>query len=135
MNGVEVRPHIAFAPVDPLDPTLQAWVRTLKARNPHFAHAHDSGPGTWLGLYGNESLLSAIGYTWNADNSVLIEYIVCRPSRAGRWALFAIMLTLKKILKGRRIVWFTQNDNPRMKRLYHILGATPVATMYELQEA
>lgn len=135
MNGVEVRPHLKVATVDPLDETLQGWVRKLRDRNPHFAHAHDSGPGTWLGLYGNESLLAAIGYTWNADNSVLIEYVVCRPNKPGRWALFAVMLMLKKILRGRRIVWFTQNNNHRMHKMFHILGAAPVATMYELQEA
>lgn len=126
---------VSAAQVPHDDPRLRCWVAKLRDRAPHFSHANEHEPGSWIGMYAGERLLCAYGYTLCVDGTVMIDYAVCEPTKAGRFALQALGLALKQMWHGRRIRFFTELANKKMRRVFeNVFGARPVALLYEIFE-
>lgn len=124
---------IAVASVPHDDARLRCWVSKLRSRVPHFSHANDHQPGAWIGAYLRGRLVCAYGYTFCHDGTILIDYAVCEPTRAGRVCLEAMGLILKKTWAGRPIRFFTELSNRKMRKIFeHKFGAKPVALLYEV---
>jgi hypothetical protein len=85
----------------------------------------------WLGLYLGPRLLSAMGYLFYSDGTVLVQMAVCEPSRGGRVALDAIIGLCRSMWSGRRVLWFSEIANRKMARVFKGVGASPVAAMWE----
>jgi len=124
--------RVAFREVSSSDPTVAAWAQRLLAQSPHFSHASDYLPGAWLGLYVEDRLLSAYGYTHCKNGVVAVEYALCEPSKAGRVALEALTLTCCDLWKGRVVRFHCEIANRKIRKLVERLGAKPVAYMYEI---
>jgi hypothetical protein len=120
------------APVDPNDPLLRWWVAQLKARCPHFSHASELQTGSWYGLYVAGRLRAAMGFTYCTDRTIMVEYVVCEPSKAGRASMIVLMSALKEQWRENNIRFFCEVDNKKMRRITEALGAKPVAVMYQI---
>jgi hypothetical protein len=117
------------------DPLLASWVAKLRSRAPHFSHANDHQPGSWIGMYAGSRLLTAYGYTYCMDGTVLVDYAVCEPTKAGRVAMQTLGLVLVQTWKGRPIRFFTEIANRKMRRLFEgVFGAKPSALLYEVYD-
>jgi hypothetical protein len=104
----------------------------FKTQAPHFSHALDYSPGTWLGLFSGERLLSAYGYSLCVDGTIAVEYALCEPSRAGRVALEYLTRTMYDTWRGKIVRFHCEKGNRKMRRVVERLGAKPVAFMYEV---
>lgn len=128
------------APVDPYDITLLRWRDTLRERCPHFSqNANGEQPGVWFGLYvrtkdeADARLRAVIGFTYCINQVVLIDAIMCEPSKVGRASLAVLMATLREQWRSSWTVrFFCERDNRKMRRMVEALDARPVALMYEI---
>ncbi len=114
------------------DPRILAWLDRFVPQVPHFSHALDYSSGSWLGLFVNERLLSAFGYTYCKNDVVCIEYALCEPSKAGRIGLDALMRTLRQTFSDKTLRFHCEISNLKIRRMVEALGAKPVAYLYEL---
>ncbi len=126
---------ISCAPISADDPLLTKWVDKLFEQSPQFRHVSPSQRAkNWLGLYsdGGTRLLCAVGYIflWNGD--VFVQAAVCRPNKAGRVALTALLLLCRREWAGRRCLWETAVPNRKFNRIALALGAHASAIQWEV---
>lgn len=131
MTALQVSRFAEFGDVRADDPVLQTWLKTMRARTPHFAHEDD--PQHWVGIRVGGTLLAAMAYIMYADGTVLIQALLCAPRKAGRVAVEALWQLMKRLWEGRRIIFFTATDNRKMLRaIPDLTTARPVATLFEI---
>jgi hypothetical protein len=129
---MQVSNRLACRELDLSDPELRGWVRKMQGRMPQALR--DISPGTWLGLYYEDRLFSAMRYVHRADGSVFIDGLVCHPSKLGRQYAVALWLTLRALWGGRTIVFCVSLTNRKMlKALQQYTNAHPVAAVFEME--
>lgn len=126
-------PRLYGAPVPPDDPLVRAWLRKLHEQNPHFSHGADTQPGFWYGLYVLGTLRSVIGFTYCPGNVVMVEYVMCEPSKAGYATMRILLAGMREQWKSMTIRCYCESVNMRIRRIIEGLGARPVALMYEVE--
>lgn len=111
---------------------LDRWYAKARHQNKAFSHI-ERDPAQWVGLFEEERLLSAYGFTQFNDGTICLDAALCEPSKVGLAALAAFGIILKKAAEGKRVVFFVESTNRRMKFIADkLLGARVIAEMREI---
>ena len=73
-----------------------------------------------------------VGFTFCINEVILVEYVLCEPSKAGRAAMVILVSALREQWRSLTIRCFCEVANRRMIRFVESLGGRPAAIMLEV---
>ena len=118
--------------IDPKNPTLLEWRAAFKC--PHFSASVLPEPGAWLGIMYRGELLAVYGYTLYEDGTIMIDWLLCEPSRRGLAAAYAFGVgPLRELFQGKTVRFHTGAHNNKLLAPALKMGFKPVAYLMEAQ--
>ena len=122
---------VGVGPIEPEHPVLLLWRAAFDAKGfGHFTHGIARDPGCWLGFWYGPRLLAAMGLTICHDHTLFIDELLCEPTRAGLHARVILGTTVRDTWSG-AIRFNCEVANRSVRRVVELLGARPVAALYE----
>lgn len=130
--SVLVTERVAVREVDCLQAPLDQWLADLASRQPPEL-AVINPEAHYTGLFVDERLAAAIGFSFTHKGSIFIDALVCEPSKTGYHSAVALFALMRKCWEGRRVTFCTSLTNRHILRaLKKYTTARPVYSFWEM---